>query len=149
MGLLAPLASLLGIEVDVLMTRLKESAVAFAAIGLFLVIALAFLLVALYTALSSWLGPMWAPLAIAGGALIIALVLYLALRMQIAAQKRRDEERRSETTALIASAALAALPELLKSPFMRNVGIPLGLYVGFLVMSRSRKSTDDVPPDPE
>ena len=67
MGLLGPLASLLGIETDLLLQRIKESAVAFAAIGLFVVIAFSFMLVALYNYLLTWIGPIWAPLAIAGG----------------------------------------------------------------------------------
>ena len=49
MGLLTALASLLGIETEAIIARLKESAVAVAAIALFALIAVTFLLVALYT----------------------------------------------------------------------------------------------------
>jgi hypothetical protein len=141
MGLLGPLASLLGIETDALMQRAKESAVAFAAIGLFVLIALSFLLVAAYTALDWWVGPLWSPLIIAGAALLIALILYIALRIQTAALKRRTAERRreAETTALVASTALEVLPDLLRSPLVLNVGVPVALYVAFLMFAGPKK----------
>jgi uncharacterized membrane protein (DUF485 family) len=141
MGLLAPLASLLGVEVETLLERAKGSAVAFAAIGLFGLICLYFLLVALYTWLTGWLGPIWSPLIIAAAALVIAIVLYVALHVQQAALQRRAEERRREAqeTALVAGAALSALPDLLRSPLVRNVGLPLALYAGFLLFSSSGK----------
>lgn len=142
MGLLGPLASLFGIETEALLQRLKESAVAVAAIGLFVLIALTFLLVAAYTALTWWVGPLWSPLIIAAAALIIALILYIALRVQMAAQKRRrDEQKREvETTALIASSALSVLPELLHSSLVRNIGLPIALYAAFLLFSGPGKS---------
>ncbi len=139
MGLLGPLASLLGIETDTLLQRLRESAVALAAIGLFALICLTFLLVALYTALIWWVGPMWSPLIIAAGALVVALILLIAWRIQQAALKRRAEERRqeAETTALIPGAAASAIPGLLRSPALRNVGLPIALYAGFLLLAGS------------
>jgi Putative Actinobacterial Holin-X, holin superfamily III len=140
MGIFSLLGSLLGVEVDTLIQRVRESAVAFAAIGLFALICLTFLLVALYTVLNNWVGPIWSPLIIAGGALLIAIVLFIALQIQEAALKRRTEERRkeAESTALIASAAINALPELLASPAVRDVGLPILLYAGFLLLSRSK-----------
>lgn len=104
MGFLAPLASLLGIETEVLMQRARESATAFGAIALFALIGLVFLLVALYTSLVWWVGPLWAPLIIAAAALVIALVLVVIQRLQQAAARRRAEARRkeAETTALLA-----------------------------------------------
>jgi uncharacterized membrane protein len=145
MGLIAQLASLFGIETETLLQRIKESAVAYAAIGLFALICIVFLLVAVYTWLVGWVGPIWAPLIIAAAALVIAVVFFIALRIQEAALKRRAEERRkeAETTALLASAALGALPDLLNSSLVRNVGLPLALYAGFLLFSGSRKSSPD------
>ena len=144
MGLLPTLASLLGIEVGGLVSRLKENAVAIAAISLFALIGIAFLLVAAYTALTAWVGPIWSPLILAGAALVIALVLFIALRIQNRAVARRDAQRRREreTTALVASAALAALPELLKTPILRNIGIPVALYVAFLLFNGRHPSDD-------
>jgi hypothetical protein len=144
MGLLAPLASLLGIETDMLLKRARESAIAVAAISLFALICISFLLVALYTALDWWVGPIWSPLIIAGGALVIALILYIALRIEQAALQRRMDERRqeAETTALIVSAAASAIPELLRSPVIRSVGLPIALYAGFLLLTGSKKKPD-------
>jgi chromate transport protein ChrA len=141
-ALFAPIASLLGVETEALIQRLKESAVAVAAIALFALVCVVFLLVALYTALNWWLGPIWSPLIIAAGAFVIALVLYIALRLQQAALKRRAEERRkeAETTALLAGAALSALPELFHSSLIRNVGLPIALYAGVLLLSSGRRS---------
>ncbi|HTJ59536.1 MAG TPA: hypothetical protein VL418_18530 [Devosiaceae bacterium] len=141
MGLLGPLAGLLGIETEVLLQRFRESAVAYAAIGLFSLITIVFLLIAAYTALDERVGPIWAPLIIALVALVIALVLYVALRIQTAALRRREAERRVETesTALLASAAVSALPELLNSSLVRNVGLPLAAYAAFMILRRPRK----------
>jgi hypothetical protein len=140
MGLLSLLGSLAGIEVETLVQRVRESAVAFAAIALFIMICVAFLLVALYTALEGWVGPIWSPLIIAGGALVIAIVLFIALQIQEGALKRRAEERRkeAESTALIAGAALNLLPELIASPAIRNVGLPILLYAGLLLLARPK-----------
>lgn len=146
MGLLGSLASLFGIETEALLQRLKESAVAVAAIGLFILIGITFLLVAAYTALIWWVGPLWSPLIIAAAALVIALILYIALRIQAAAQKRRREERarETETTALVAGAALSALPELFHSSLIRNIGLPLALYAAFLLFTGPGKSKPPV-----
>jgi hypothetical protein len=140
MGILSLLGRLVGVEVETLVQRVRESAVAFAAIGLFALICVTFLLVALYTALTQWVGPIWSPLIIAGGALVIAIILFVALQIQEAALKRRAEERRreAESTALIASAALSALPELLASPAVRDVGLPILLYAGLLLFTRPK-----------
>src|SRR6185312_357232 len=132
-GLLPPLAALFGVELDALTQRLKENAIAYAAIALFALICLVFLLVALYTALYGWIGPIWAPLAIAGVALLIAIILLIALRIQQGAAQRREAERRREAegSAMIASAAL------------RNVALPIALYAGLLMFTGKRKPKDD------
>lgn len=141
MGWLASLAGLLGVEVETLLERARGSAVAFAAIGLFGLICLYFLLLALYTWLAAWVGPIWSPLIIAAAALLVVMIFFVALRMQQAALQRRAEIRRREAqeTALVAGAALSTLPDLLRSPLVRNVGLPLALYAGFLMFSGSGK----------
>lgn len=143
MGLMTQLASLLGIETGALIERTKDNAIAFSAIALFALIAVAFLLVALYTWLVGWIGPIWAPLAIAAGALVLALIAFIVLRIQEAAIARRTERQRkdAEATALLASAALSALPDLLNSSMVRNVGLPIALYAGFLMLTGKRKSS--------
>jgi fatty acid desaturase len=128
MQFLLPIASLLGIEVEELIERFKQNAMAFSAVALFVVIGAVFLLVALNAWLTTHWGPIFAPLAIAGAALLIALIVYAVQAMNEAAAKRRELERQraADKTALVTTAAITALPMLLKSDLMRRVGIPLG-----------------------
>jgi hypothetical protein len=128
MHLLLPLASILGIEVDELIANFRKNALAWGAIGLFALIGLAFLLVATHLALSDWLGPIGSALSIAGASLLVALGIFLAIRVTADIAKRREAQRRhsAEKTALVTTAAITALPMVMKSPLMRTVGIPLG-----------------------
>lgn len=128
MHLLLPLASILGIEVDELIENFRKNAIAWGAIGLFGLVGLAFLLVAAHTALVAWIGPIWAPLAIAGFSLLVALVIYVVIRIIDDIASRREAQRRhaAETTALVTTAAMTALPMVMKSPLMKSVGLPLG-----------------------
>lgn len=128
MNLLLPLASLLGIEVEDIVDRLKQNAVAWSAIAFFALVGIMFLLVTLYTAMVAWLGPIWGPLAIAGGALVIALGIYAGIKIAASIVARRESERRhsAETTALVTTAAITAFPMLMKSPLMKSIGLPVG-----------------------
>lgn len=128
MHLLLPLASILGIEVDALIENFRKNAIAWGAIGLFALIGLAFLLVAAHLALSDWLGPIGSALSIAGASLLVALGIFVAIRIAGDIARRREAQRRhsAEKTALVTTAAITALPMVLKSPLMRSVGLPLG-----------------------
>lgn len=128
MHLLPSLAAILGIEVDELVDNARKNAIAWGAIGLFGLIGLAFLLVAAHTALVDWIGPIWAPLSIAGLSLLAAFAIYISIRIMDDIGKRREAQRRhsAETTALVTTAAITALPMVMKSPLMRNIGLPLG-----------------------
>jgi hypothetical protein len=137
MALIAPLVNLLGLEAQEMLQRTRESAVIYAAIALFAVVCFIFLLVALNAALLPWVGPIWAPLIIAGGALVIAAILYIVLKVQMATRRRQQLQRRreAETNSLLTGAAIAAVPELLRSPLVRNIGLPLAIYAGVLLLS--------------
>ena len=128
MNLLLPLASLLGIEVEDLLDRIKQNAIAWSAMAFFALIGAVFLLVALYTGMVDWLGPIWGPLAIAGGALVVALGIFIGIRIAAGIAARREAERRhsAEKTALVTTAAITAVPMLLKSPLMKQIGLPVG-----------------------
>lgn len=138
MHLLMPLASLLGLEVGDLTARLKRQALAWSAIGAFGLIGVVFLLVALNNAALLWLGPMWGPLAVAGGGLFIALLIFAGVRIASAIVARQKAEKRhaAERTALVTSAAVTALPMLLKSPLMKQIGIPVGGALAALYLLR-------------
>lgn len=128
MHLLLPLASILGIEVQDLIDRFKQNAMAWSAIAFFALVCVVFLLVALHTGMVAWLGPIWGPLAIAGGALVVALAIFIAIRIAAGIVAHREAQRRhsAEKTALVTTAAITAVPMLLKSPLMRQVGLPVG-----------------------
>lgn len=142
MGLIYPLAGLLGLEVDVLMARLRRNAAIIGVIGTLVLLGVVFLLIAAYAALSSVWGPIWAAAAFGGGFLLTALVVWLVSRGMAAAQARRVAERRrsSEATTLLTSAAIAAaplLPTLLRSGLFRNIGLPIAAVAAVMMFMRS------------
>ncbi|MGV3650095.1 MAG: hypothetical protein ACO1OK_01615 [Devosia sp.] len=145
MKLLLPLASLLGLEVEHLAERLKAQAVVLGTIAFFALIAFVFLLVALHAALVREIGPVLAPLTIAGGALVIALVVWAiaSLRQRRAIRSEASKRQASETRALVTTAALTAAPMLLKNPLVRKFGLPLAgaAAIAFLLV-RSRDDDD-------
>jgi uncharacterized oligopeptide transporter (OPT) family protein len=147
MGLLYPLASLLGIEAGEIVERLKKNAILWGVIALFGLVAFAFLLVAANAALAEWVGPIWAPLIIAGVAALVALVVYIVSRVtaEIAHQKEVQRRHAAEKTALVTTAAITAVPLLMKSPLMKQVGLPLGgaLAALYLLSKSGAKSGDD------
>jgi fatty acid desaturase len=128
MHLLALAASVLGIEVDELLEHFKKNAMAWSAVALFALIALVFVLVALNAWFTLMWGPIVAPLLIAAGALVIALAVYAVIAITDGIARRHAAQRRNsaEKTALVTTAALTALPLVLKSDLMKKVGIPIG-----------------------
>lgn len=144
MNLLIPLAGLLGIEVEAITDRVKTTVIVNSIIALFGFIALVFLLIAGYLALSDLWSPILAALVMAGGALVLALAVYLGARIGESSRRRHIAERRrsSETGAFVTTAALTALPVMLKSPTFRAIGIPAAAIAAFMLLKR-----DDNPPD--
>lgn len=128
MHLLALAASVLGIEVDELLEHVKRNAMAWSAVALFALIALVFVLAALNAWFTLLWGPIVAPLVIAAGALLVALGIYAAIAISDGIARRHAAQRRNsaEKTALVTTAALTALPLVLKSDLMKKVGIPIG-----------------------
>lgn len=128
MHLLALAASVLGIEVDEVLEHVKKNAMAWSAVALFALIALVFVLAALNAWFTLLWGPIVAPLAIAAGALLVALGIYATIAISDGIARRHAAQRRNaaEKTALVTTAALTALPLVLKSDLMKKVGIPIG-----------------------
>ena len=126
LALLGPLGTLLGMEAAAVKDRLVRQTIVFGLLGVLGVVALAFLLVAANTALAFAVGPVVAPLIIAGAALLLGLVVYLVFHLRAAMEERREAEqqRTAEMTALITSAALTAVPLLL--PAVKRFGLPAG-----------------------
>ena len=103
-----------------------------------------FILVAINGALTLAFGPVVAPLIIAGASLLIALAVYLVWHIIDRMELRREAEKKrsAETTALVTTAVFAALPMLLKSPLLKQIGIPAGgaLAAAYL-LSRPKNTT--------
>ncbi len=128
LAILTPLLSLLGLEAAELTGKLKRQAITWGAIGALGVIALAFLLVAINAALGEAVGPIVAPLIIAVVAVVIGVAIFLVMHIVElnAARRAAEKKRSSEVTALITTAAITAIPLLLRSPLIRDLGIPAG-----------------------
>jgi hypothetical protein len=149
MNLLGPLAALAGLEVDDLLAKVKRNAAAWSAIGIFALVGVTFLLVAINAALTAVMGPVWAPITIAGVALLVALAIFIAIKLTDAAAAKREAERRKtmERTALATTAVLTALPTAMKLGIVKKLGLPVGgaLAVAYLLARNGR--IDDAPED--
>jgi uncharacterized membrane protein len=146
MHLLAPLSALLGFEVEEITDRIKRLAIANAIIGLFGLLTLAFLLVAGFLALAARLGAINASLIFAGVFFVLAVAVYIGLTIAENGHKKQalQKRRSNETNAFVTTAALTALPVLLKSPLIRNVGLPVAaLAATVLLFSKPKGNRAD------
>lgn len=137
LALIAPLASLVGIEADHLASRLKGLAIAYSVIGLLALTGFGFLAGAGYLALSGVVGAIYAALIFGGAFLLLALAVYAGLAIGEARDRKRRMERRrtTDTGALLTTAAVSALPLLTRSPLLVKLGLPAAA-VAILMMLR-------------
>ena len=128
LAVLAPLLSLVGLEAHELSARFKREAIVWGLMAGFGIIGVAFICVAINSALSSVVGPVIAPLILAVAAVLLALATLLISQLIEHAEARRlaEKKRSSEITSLITTAAIAAVPLILRSPLVKEVGIPAG-----------------------
>jgi putative Ca2+/H+ antiporter (TMEM165/GDT1 family) len=126
LALLGPLGALLGLEAASIKDRFKRQAVLWGTLGALGLIAVVFVLVAINTALTYAVGPIVAPLIIAGAALLIGVLVFLIFHFRETVEAHNDAEkkRRAEVTALITTAAITAIPLIL--PTLKKVGVPAG-----------------------
>lgn len=124
LALLGPLGALLGIEATSIKDRVKRQAVLWGSVGALGLIAISFILVATNTALTYAVGPVIAPLIIAGAAILAALVIYGIFHFRETMEAKKDEEKKrsAEMTALVTTAVITAIPLIL--PTLRRVGVP-------------------------
>lgn len=143
LGLLMPLAGLLGIEIEELGQRVKGLIVVYSLILVSAVIGLAFLITAGYIALSDALGPIYAALILAGSFLAFALAVYIGVSIGENRRRKRLAERRrsSDSGAFLTTAALTALPLLVRSPMLVKLGIPAAALT-VLALLREKDSPD-------
>ena len=143
MGLLAPLAALLGLEVEGLAARAKAMALIYGIIGICVLIAVGFLLAAAFMALAELVGPILSALIIAGAFLLLALAAYLGSLVGRGRRQRKVAERRraSETGAFLTTAAITALPLLARSPMLLRLGLPAAA-IAAIALTRDNKDRD-------
>ncbi|WP_105385933.1 hypothetical protein [Neorhizobium alkalisoli] len=145
-GLGPLLASLAAIDIAAFMSRFRRNAILYGFALLFLLTAYALAI----AALAVYLGGLWglptALLVVAGGALVLALFMYVAVVTANRAEARRKREvaAANSSKALMATAALSALPLVIKSRPLLFVSVAAGL--GFLLTRRAgsaRRHTDE------
>jgi large-conductance mechanosensitive channel len=141
MGLLMSLAGLLGIEIESLTERVKRTIIFNVVMVLLGVIGLGFLVAAGFFATAEALGAVWAALIFAAGFLLVALVLFTIVkvgnsrRARLAVEKRRSHD----TTAIATTAAITALPVMLRSPGLRLLALPAAAIAAYIAVHRLRK----------
>ncbi|MBN9335590.1 hypothetical protein [Devosia sp.] len=143
LGLLMPLAGLLGLEVEGLGHRIKGLAIVYALILVFAAIGLGFLIAAGHIALTEAIGLLPATLIMAGSFLALALFTYIGLSIGENRRRKRLSERRraSDAGAFMTTAALTALPLLTRSPLLVRLGIPAAALTA-LALLRDKDAPD-------
>ena len=146
MNFIAPLAALLGMEVDHLTDRDKRAVLINAIVILLGLLGAGFLVAAGYIALAAELGGLYAALILAGIFLVLALAVYFGAQIGEGRRKREQAKRRrsSETGAFLTTATLAALPVILRSPLLRTLGLPAAAIAAYLLVANGNGHDDDV-----
>lgn len=116
MGALAPLlASLLTADVRGFAQRAKRNVILYAIAALFALTAYGTGIAALAVYLARKIGPVSALGAVAGASLLIVLVILLVVSLKNKADERRRREAAAGSRAMMLTAAVSALPLLIKS----------------------------------
>jgi len=138
LAVLAPVLSMLGIELETVTESVKRHAVLWGLMGGFGLICLVFLLVAANAALANSFGPVVAPLIIAAVALVGTMVVLFITYMQDAEAARREAERRrmAESNALLTTTIVTLIPAILRSPLLRQIGLPAGAAIASALLLR-------------
>jgi hypothetical protein len=145
MHLLVPLAALLGIEVESITARIRNTIIVNVVMLGLAMIGGVFLLVAGFLALTDLYGGIYAALILGGVFLVLALAVYLGTRIgenrnrRLAAEKRKS----TETSAFVTTAALTALPVVLKSPLGRAIALPAAAIGAYFLMRKNSEPTEE------
>lgn len=154
-GLAPLLASLAAVDVATSVRRLQRNVVLYALMLLFLLTAYGALVAAAALAIARHLGAVGALLTVAGGGLLLALVIFLITGAMARADERRKREvaTSNSSKALMITAGLSAFPVLVRSRPLAAIAIAGGL--GFLamrsldVLGPRAGRRDSVPPRPD
>jgi hypothetical protein len=145
MHLLVPLAALLGIEVESITARIRNTVIINAVMLGLALIGAVFLLVAGFLALADLYGGIFAALILAGVFLVLALAVYLGTRIGENRNRRQVAEKRksTETSAFVTTAALTALPVVLKSPMGRAIALPAAAIAAYLLVRKNSEPKEE------
>ena len=144
MHFLVPLAALLGIEVETITDRVKTAIIVNALMVVLGLAGVLFLVIAGFLALAELVGGIYAALILAAVFLVLTLAVYLGMQIGRGKRKREAVEKRrsSETGAFVTTAALTALPVLLRSPLVRTLGLPAAAIAAFLLVRNGGDKND-------
>ncbi len=136
LAVLGPLLGLLGVEADTIAANAKRQAIVWGLIGVFGLVFTTFILVAADSALSYAVGPVVAPLIIAVVAALVAVTVFLVAHIQdgIAARREAERKKSAEMTALVTTAIITAIPLILRSPLVKQIGLPAGAALASALM---------------
>jgi hypothetical protein len=143
-GLGPLLASLAAMDAAAIAQRLRRNAILYALILLFSLTAYGTMVAAAALWIAQRLGAIEALLVVAGGALFLALVVFMIAKVMARAEEKRKRQAAatSGSRALMMTAAVSALPVLIRSKPLALLAVAGGL--GFLAM----KSMDLLGPAP-
>ena len=145
-GLGPLLASLAAIDIAAVMSRVRRNGIVYGFALLFLLTAYALVVAALAVYLGGLWGMPMALLVVAGGALVLALIMYfwVATANRAEARRKREAAAANSSKALMATAALSALPLIVKSRPLLFVSVAAGR--GFLLtrqMAPAKRHPDE------
>jgi uncharacterized membrane protein len=145
MNLLVPLAALLGIEVESITERVRNTIIVNVVMALLGLVGISFLMAAGFFALAETFGVIYAALILAAMFLVLALAVYLGKTIVESRRRRRQAEKRrsTETSAFLTTATLTALPVVLRSPAMRTLVLPAAALAAYLLFRDGTDKNDD------
>lgn len=141
-------------EAALAVKRTRAAIIAYALIGVLVLLALGFLLAAAFIYLSRIYGTLETALGFGGGFLLLALFIWAGFKIGSRARaKRRARRHRGELTSLATAAAVAALPALVKGRSAASlVGLPLAALIATQIYRENsggrrapRDEDDDLP----
>lgn len=147
-GLGPLLASFIAMDVAALKRKLKRNAIFYGLALVFLLTTYGLLVAALAVYLATLWGTLVALLVTAGGTLVLALIMIACVALANSATEKRRKEAAAANSgrALAVTAAVSALPLLLKSKPLLVLAAASGL--GFLALKGRSGNRQGPPPAP-
>lgn len=133
------LSALAGEELRFTVSQTRRAAIYGVAIAIFGIITVTFLCVAAFLALAQAYGGPLAALILAAISLLLALLVLAVLKIQATAEaKKRKQRIEADKSAMMATAALATVPSILKRPILA-AALPLAGIALVSLLSDKKK----------